>query len=473
MNFQKKCLHCGRPSDSVNYTCTCQDADWLREYRVLDLSLSLTPADKEKARASFLAYRFDHPAGLLQYHLLPFRENAPPGLPAVGLTPLHHLQVVSLEMGCRVFIKDEGDNPSGCFKDRETLLCLLNSRRRGLTRAVIYSSGNAAASAALFAQQLQLHLITFVAGDTYPEKIDFIRNRGADVIVIGDEHTSFEEGFRLFAQLNADGVFARNGYDNWTVRNPYRVQGDKTTALEIVKQLSSGGVYRAPDYVIVPTGNGSCLAGIWKGFKELKKLDLIDTLPRMVSAGIEHASPVYRAVQREKTDAPVACDLDRLDPTDAGIGSIIVAEEGYDSPEAAKAVLESGGLATVVNTDDIRRAMITFLEKEKELALRHGILPEPVSYISLAAIEKIRQRLPLHPDDKVVAVITGHGLKARETTDDLLAGRPDLKEMVDRISRMKKGQMPDRAAIPGRRIDVAADYDTLKYAFSQSKPEPV
>jgi threonine synthase len=192
---------------------------------------------------------------------------------------------MSDDLGCQVYLKDEGTNPSGCFKDRETTMCLLNSIRRNLRNAVIYSSGNAAASAAIFAQKIDFHLVTFVAGDTYPEKIDFIRHHGSDVVVIGDSNTNFETGFRLFARLNADGVFSEKLYDNWSVRNPYRVQGDKTTALELVRQLAAQQIPYVPDYVIVPTANGSCLAGIWKGFTELKALGIIEQLPKLARIG--------------------------------------------------------------------------------------------------------------------------------------------------------------------------------------------
>lgn len=299
IHSEKKCLYCGLINNSINYTCGCNDEEWFNEYRILDVKQILTKEGLEALRQSFCRYRFDHPDGIIQYAGIPFREYYPKELEPVGMTPLYHLKHLSVQYGVQTYIKNEGHNPSGCFKDRETLLALLNTRRRGLRHAVIYSSGNAAASAAIFAQKLNMQLITFVAGDTYPEKIEFIQEHGSDVIVVGDEHTNFETGFRLFAEINAKEVFAQNSFDNWSVRNPYRVHGDKTTALEILKQLNDNSiVINVPDYVIVPTANGSCLAGIWKGFLELKEAGVIKKLPKMVSAGIIHANPVSQAVKK-------------------------------------------------------------------------------------------------------------------------------------------------------------------------------
>ncbi|MCO6476942.1 MAG: pyridoxal-phosphate dependent enzyme [Phaeodactylibacter sp.] len=474
LNFKNVCLHCHTENTSRNYTCDCGEEGWREEYRALGLEYELDEEDIRRARQSFRDYDFDSPRGMLQYTLLPYAAGVrePPQL--VGLTPLYRLRHLSGQYGCEVYIKNEGDNPSGCFKDRETMLCLLNARRKGLSHAVIYSSGNAAASAALFAQELKLHLLTFVAGDTYDEKIEFIRNRGADVIVIGDENTNFEEGYRLFSTLNNEGVYTDNGYDNWSVRNPYRVEGDKSTALETIKQLSGGSPpWVAPDYVIVPTANGSCLAGMWKGFQELSELGLIESLPAMVSVGIKNANPVYKAVQQEKTRRPAKGNIEKLDEADARIGSIIVAEEGYDSIQAAKAVLQSGGTAVEVQRPQIRKALSDFLEKEKELALEHSILPEPASYTALAAIEILQKDGYLKPKDQVVAVITGHGLKAREVTDELIGENAALQEVADQVVEQKREDMDPKASTKGRRVKVEASYDAVVEAFLRLAEEDV
>ncbi len=465
MDQWKRCLHCGTLNEASNYSCEC-GAAWTDEYRSVGLRFALNKDEIEQARRAFINYQFGDSRGLLQYPLLPCRQYAPEGLFPVGGTPLYPLHQLSDYHERKIYLKNEGDNPSGCFKDRETLACLLNSRRMGFQKAVIYSSGNAAASASLFAQQQGIQLITFVPGDTYEEKIRYIQEHGSDVVVVGGPKTSFEEGFRLYARLNAQAVFQKQGFDNWAVRNPYRVQGDKTTAVEIVRQLLSAGEQRVPDFVIVPSANGSHLAGLWRGFQELHQLGIIQTLPRMVVAGIENANPICEAVRREQQQQPVVCTLEELKPQDAQMGSIIVAEEGYDSVEAAKAVLESGGTGVEVGAADIQRSMTDFLELEQERALDQAILPEPASCIALSAVEQLRERGILQPGQLVVPVLTGHGAKAQSTIQKLLRQQPKLIRRVQRIVQKKKQQLRLRKSqSPGRRVRVRANYAKVRKAF--------
>jgi threonine synthase len=461
----KRCLHCGTLNEADNYSCEC-GAGWTDEYRSVGLRFTLNEREIEQVRRAFINYQFDDGRGILQYPLLPYRQYAPDGLFPVGATPLYRLEGLGDYYERDIFIKNEGDNPSGCFKDRETLACLLNSRRQGLKKAVIYSSGNAAASAALFAEHLGIQLITFVAGDTYEEKIRYIQEHGSDVVVVGGPHTTFEEGFRLYARLNAQGVFQKQGFDNWAVRNPYRVQGDKTTAVEIARQLLVAGKDPVPDYVIVPSANGSHLAGLWRGFQEMEQLGIIDSLPKMVVAGIQHANPICEAVRREQQQEPVVCTLEALNPQDAEMGSIIVAEEGYDSVEAAKAVIESGGTGVEVGAASIQHSMVDFLDKEKELALDQSILPEPASCIAIAAVKQLCQRGILQPGETAVPVITGHGIKAQATICKLLLGKPKLIKRMNRIVEHKRQQLrlqPSKHI--GRRVNVRAQYSKVRQTF--------
>jgi threonine synthase len=473
MKMRTNCLLCQKPNDSVNYTCRCKSDTWTREYRTLDLDIQIDPQERKEAIQSVWNYRFDHSLGMLQYRALPFREYVPDTLAPVGMTSFYQLKNFDFPEKSDLFIKNEGDNPSGCFKDRETLMCLLHARAKVLNKAVVYSSGNAAASAALIAQKLKLDLVTFVAGDTYDEKIDFIRNHGSDVIVIGDEDTNFEEGFRMFAYLNAEGVFARHGFDNWSVRNPFRVQGDKTTALEILRQLNTNGQLEAPDFAIVPTANGSGLAGLWKGFQELKALGLINKLPRMVAAGIRGANPVAKAARKHQTARPEKCNLSHLDLEDQIIGSTIIAEEGYDSIEATKAVLNSGGTAVDIERAEVKRNMKRFLEKEKKLALEKGILPEPASMVALSAARQLQKKNISKKGEKIVTILTGHGLKAGDILTSLLEGRQDLQNIVNEIIDQRKEEILEDAPERGRKVTVPPEFEAVSHAFSNLKKELV
>lgn len=468
MNPNIICTFCGQPNYSLNYNCDCRAERWTRSYRTLVHAVE--PRKLEGlVRNSFQEYSFFHPRGMLQLGTLPFNDLASIDYPTVGLTPMYKLEELSRLHGGQIYVKNETHNPSGCFKDRETMMCLLNSNKRSFNNATIFSSGNAAASAAYLSEYSGHSLITFVTGDTCAEKIDFIRSHGADVIVIGDGQTSYEEGYELFSDLNADSFFSKEGYDNWSVNNPYRVEGDKTIALEIVKQFTEGEQnVQVPDYVIVPMANGSCLAGIWKGFKELRQADVISRLPQMISVGISKASPVAKAVEEHATRSPVRCDIPKSDGRDTAVGSTIVAKEGYDSINAAKAVLESGGVAIEVQKSDIKRVLVDLLEKEEECVLENNILPEPAGLTSLAAFNKLADKKSLYLSDRVVSIITGSGSKAANKLHTLLSGKPVLQQKAGHIISSKKISENNTS---GRRIDVEPELEKLTGAFVSLKTQ--
>lgn len=473
MNPNIICTFCGRQNHSLNYNCDCEKTDWSHTYRTLHHKAK-TEEIEDLAPDSFQEYSFFNPLGMLQHQTLPFDKTVTYDYPTVGLTPLHELNNLSQLFGAQVYLKDEGHNPTGCFKDRETVLCLQNSKRRKLKKATIFTSGNAGASAAYFAKRSGIDLIAFVPGDTYPEKIDYIQNRGADVVVIGDDNTNFEKGYELFADLNAEHVFARQGYDNWSVCNPFRIEGDKTIALEIIKQFSMGKKgTQVPEYVIVPTANGSCLTGIWKGFRELEKAGVILKLPRMISVGIKNANPVAKAVRRQTTDCPVSCDQSKPDSEDMKIGSVITAKQGYDSMAASEAVLESGGHAIELQKSDIKQTLVDFLELEESLAIEYNILPEPAALTSIAAIKQLDKKMKLSLSDSVVSVATGHGLKAKNMIYSLISDRPVLLQKTKHILDKKEKAEKNSVTANGKRINVEPNPEAVLQAFVQLQPRYV
>lgn len=466
IKFETQCIFCGSADPRPDYTCDCRQEEWTNEYRVLKIRLKGDDL-KKMIQSSFENYDPAHPDGMYQYKGLPNLDEKESLPQAVGGTGLFKLPVMPEDPQIELYIKNEGDNPSGCFKDRETVSCLLNSKKNDLNKAVIYSSGNAAASAALLSQFADIELVVFVPGDTYPEKINYITDHGADVIKIGDENTGFEEGYRIYAKMAADGYFLQNGYDDWSVRNPYRVEGDKTMAVEICKQLGKLKDKDAvvPDFVIVPTANGSCLAGIWKGFKELKEAAVIYSLPKMVSVGIEEGSPVYKAVEEQVKGEPVKRSLDEVDEKDAEMGSIILAEEGYDSIEAAKAVRESEGYAFELSAEDIKEFYDKLISDSKLLLNRYDLLPEPASVLSIAAIPHLRDKLEKAGEQLIVSVITGHGMKARNKVEDLIDDDEKINEIVDPLILRKKNSTPPKALKRGKVLNATVDMEDIKTTF--------
>jgi threonine synthase len=462
MDFKKQCLYCSNELATDAYTCTCKSEPWFSEYRVSEIQYT-DPHFREKIRHSYEDYDLKHEKGILQYAGLPNVENATSLFDTIGNTELFQMPELSKQLGAKIYVKNEGNNPSGCFKDRETVACFLNAKSQNIHKAVIYSSGNAAASAALFAQFSDIKLVTFVPGDTYDEKIDYIRDHGAHVIVVGDEHTSFEEGYRIYSSLAASGFFRRANIDDWSVRNPFRVEGDKTTSLEIIKQLQQEEM-TVPDFVLVPSANGSCLAGMWKGFKELYKARIINKLPHMVSVGINDGSPIYKAVQKKETLKPVKRSMDNIAEKDAEMGSIILAEEGYDSIEAAKAVIDSNGSAYEVGGGAVEEFYNKLLSKEIVAIKDHELLPEPASLISLAAIPQLlKERDGNNP--LIISVMTGHGMKAKSKVQELVSKGRGARKMVRSFIRKKRIDTPEMAENKGRRINTSSNLKEIKSKF--------
>lgn len=464
MRFNTRCIYCGRSLNSRNYCCPYHVKSWFHRYRTSDIKIDMDDK-KTVVQSTYNNYSLDNALGLLQYSLLPHRLYMANATKTVGITPMHKLSNLNCGNSCEVYLKDEGQNPSGCFKDRESMMCKLNFDAHNCSNVVIYSSGNAAASAALILERSDAHLITFVPGDTYPDKIEYIKNHGSDLVIIGDENTSFEQGYRLFSDLNAANIFVERGFDNWSVNNPYRVQGDKTIAIEIIKQLSANaGSTTVPDYVVVPTANGSCLSGIWKGFKELYEGDVIRSLPKMVSTGIKNASPVCKAVQQNQLDKPTRCNLSKVDEQDADIGSIILAEEGYDSIQAAVAIKDSNGIAVELHAVDIQKTLIQFLKEEGTRALKHAILPEPASLTALAAVKKLPTTHVTAPNI-VVVISTGHACKARDKIESLLIDKPQLHKIANAIITRRASTMKTTPTKKGIKVPSHSNPASVLNAF--------
>jgi threonine synthase len=214
------------------------------------------------------------------------------------------------------------------------------------------------------------------------------------------------------------------------------------------------------------------MTGIWKGFKELKEAGIINKLPRMISVGIKNANPVSKAVQEKQTERPVRCDLSQVAAEDAEVGSIILAEEGYDSIQAAKAVIESNGVAVELHQSNIQKALIDFLKLEGDFAVEHEILPEPAALTSLAAIKKMKEKIAVSPSDVLVSISTGHGFKAEKVINSLLSGQTDLQKKVHKIVAKRENHMRKASKKQGQKVQVEANIEAVSRAFLQLQKLP-
>jgi len=295
-----------------------------------------------------------------------YRELLPPfeGEPVTlfeGDTPLY-------ECG-GFFVKFEGSNPTGSFKDRGMTVAVSIAKASGARRLVCASTGNTSASLAAYAARAGLESVAYLPeGKVAAGKLVQALACGMRVIPIGG-------GFE--AAMTRCGTESLNDSVPMNSVNPARIEGQKTLAFEICDALG-----RAPDAVILPVGNGGNIRALWKGFREYERLRWIARLPRMIAVQAEGAAwLVHGPIERPETVA-----------TAIRIGK--PAHARY----VQAAIDESGGQVVIVSDAEILLA-------QRELARRHGVFVEPASAAPVAARSKLRLA------GIVVCVATGHGLK--------------------------------------------------------------
>lgn len=428
-------------------------------YRTSDFCYHWTGEMRDLLIGQAMRYNFSSAAGILQYPLLPLKNVPANGL-GIGLTPLVPLATLGEQLNINLLVKCEHHNPSGSFKDRETLIAHLGSVERDYRTTIGFSSGNACCSAAHVASRSGRRFIAIVSGDIYREKLTYMTDRGIDVITIGGQSCYFEKAYQVFLRAKRHIEFELNGIDDWSVNNPYRVEGDKSIALEIIHQVGQQmhGTFQVPDFVVLPTANGSCLSGVWKGFKELFNLGLISKMPKMVSIGIENASPIFKLRQHNVLTENTKCDLRFLDDENSSIGSTLIAEESFDLFNGHHAIKESNGFAYEGNARDIRHEYRQLFALEMETLLAHDLMPEPCSVLSLTAVRKMKSDRLLMPGDSVVVVFTGHARKSIRLLEEFSNHVPQynywlynqkIREVRDESCSAEKGEVLSASEHPG------------------------
>lgn len=335
-----------------------------------------------------------------------------------GNTPLLHARRLGERIGLpNLFIKNEGQNPTGSFKDRPTAVGVSMALTFGLKTVTVSSTGNAGASLAAYAARAGLHALIFVTDRTPPAKLVQMVLYGARVVTV---QGSLSDAYWL----------ARNASVEWdwmnltsTFLSPYGVEGDKTVAYELYQQL--GG---APDWIIVPVSVGPLLVGIYKGYQDLKKLGLIERLPRMVAAQSSACAPIARAYQHG--DEYVRPWEGLTDTVAGGIADPLIGYE-QDGTYTLRVIRNSNGAATA-STD------VEILEATQTLARDEGIFSEPTGAVSLAALNQLKNNPSFDPEQVVVCLVTGHGLKQVRAFEEQIRLPEAIEPTLEALSALLK-----------------------------------
>jgi threonine synthase len=316
-----------------------------------------------------------------------------------------------------LYIKDDGLNPSASFKDRAGAVALAVARERGAKVIAGATTGNAGSSMACLAGGTGFPCVIFVPASAPPAKIAQLLVFGAKVLAV---RGSYDQAYDLCGEVcRRQGWFNRNtGY------NPFTREGKKTCSYELWEQLGR----RAPDRVLVCTGDGNIISGIWKGFRDLRTLGLIEKLPRLHCVQSEKSAAISMAVRSVDGVLPEAWS-DVVIPTVRAetIADSISVDFPRDGLAAVRAVVETGGEAVTVSDEEIVAAI-------PELARATGVFAEPAAAASWAALAQMVVAGKIHPDERVVCLISGNGLKdvarARQAAGDPITVDAEIDKIM-------------------------------------------
>lgn len=316
--------------------------------------------------------------------IMPLRPGEEPVTLGEGDTPLLPLPRMGEELGLRLLVKDEGRNPTGSFKDRGLSAALTRAVHDGAREFVIPSAGNAGAALAAYASRAGVPARIYIPADTPPGVEVRCRAFGADVIKVDGLITDC-------GALAAEDAERTGAFDLSTLREPYRIEGKKTMALEILEALG----WTPPDAVVYPTGGGTGLIGTWKALKELTDLGIIlEPHTRLYAVQGDGCAPIVRAWQKGTDRAEVWEESD----TEAW---------GLRVPRARgdflilRALRETSGGAVAV-TDH------AMLDESANLQRREGINAGIEGGAVLAATRSLRRRGELSEGETVVLFNTGN-----------------------------------------------------------------
>src|SRR5580698_6554718 len=304
--------------------------------------------------------------------MLPVGEGDEPVTLGEGATPLLPLGHVAKALGLdAVYVKDEAQNPTGSFKARGMSVAVTVARRLGVTALVAPSAGNAGGALAAYGARAALPVRVYVPRDTPALLVDEMEGYGAEVILVGG---LIDDAGRIAAEY-ARGSGAFNVA---TFREPYRVEGKKTMAYELVEQMGE-----APGTIIYPTGGGTGLVAMWKAFEELERIGWIGAArPAMISVQAEGCAPIVRAFQRGEQSAQ------RVDDGSTKMWGLRV-PGGIGDRLSLRAIRESRGRAVTVTDEEAAEAM-------RDMHRHEGIDATEEGGATLAALRAfVKEGVPL------------------------------------------------------------------------------
>jgi threonine synthase len=380
----QECINCKTTYsvDEIVYFCKkCGDILEIK-FEANELAENLKTSDWKTKPLSVWRYR----------PFMPIHESTKIVTLGEGGTGLHRSERLCTELGIKNFyVKNEGENPTGSFKDRGMTMGVTKAVELGARHVICASTGNTSASLAAYAARAGIRCTVLIpSGKIAYGKLSQAMIHGAKVLQVKGNFDEALEFVLKLAEKHKD-IYLLNSI------NPFRIEGQKSLGYEICEQLN----YEVPDRIIIPVGNAGNISAVWKGLTEFYQLGLIKKLPKMTGIQAAGSAPIVQAI-KTNSDKIVPVENPETVATAIRIGAPVSWKKAF------LAIRESHGTAETVTDEEI-------LDAQKTLARVEGIFVEPASASSIAGLKKLIKRGVIMEDEKVVCITTGHGLKDPDT----------------------------------------------------------
>ena len=404
MSYQVKCFECSRTIKDEKLDA-CPSCGGL-----LNVEMDLSSLRGETPKSSLVA-----PLGVWRYApFLPAEASKAVSL-LEGGTPLYDCRALARELGMkRLYVKYEGANPTGSFKDRGMTVGVSKAMELGCKVVGCASTGNTSAALAAYAAKAGLGCVVLLpSGKVALGKLAQAMFYGAKVISIDG---NFDDALNVVRQLSKEGhLYLLNSI------NPFRPEGQKTVAFEIIEQLD----FEVPDAIVLPVGNAANIWAVYKGLSEWMEVGWISRMPRLIGVQAAGSNPIAVAFRQGRRNF-VPEDHPETVATAIRIGN------PASGRKALKAIYDTGGLATDVTDDEIIAA-------QKLLGKREGVGVEPASAASIAGVVKLRHQGLIAKEEKVVCICTGNLLKDPDTVIKNAGQVMKAGASVDEVKRLVLG----------------------------------
>jgi threonine synthase len=375
-----ECALCGKQLDADRLWNLCPECQkpLLARYDLETARRAVSREDIGMLEASLWRYR----------ELLPVRDERYVLSLGEGFTPLIHATRLGQAVGFdRLFIKEEGLNPTASFKARGLCVAISRAHELGVEAVSIPSAGNAAGAMSAYAAVAGMEAYVFMPQDVPQVFVAECRALGAEVTLVDGLITDC-------GQLAAQEMQHTDRFDVSTLKEPYRLEGKKTMGFELAEQMG----WSLPDIIIYPTGGGTGLIGMWKAFDEMRALGWIGPkLPRMVTVQSEGCAPMVRAFHRGDEFAQPWQGAETIADglrVPGAVGDFLI----------LRALRESGGTAVAVPDQEM-------VEAANLIGRTEGIFACPEGAATLIAFRRLRSEGWIADDETVVLFNTGSGLK--------------------------------------------------------------